>query len=42
MEVEDFDVNTDTKFVNEKLVPYFVDLFKDLSLRSSSANQTEK
>lgn len=37
IKVEDFDATTDTKFIKEALVPYFRDLFRDLSLRSLSA-----
>jgi len=32
--VEDFDHDTDTKFVKDSLVPYFRDLFRDLALRN--------
>jgi hypothetical protein len=31
--VEEYDAGTDTKFVNNSLVPYFKDLYKDLYLR---------
>jgi hypothetical protein len=31
--VEEFDNSTDSKFIKEAMVPYFKDLFKDLSMR---------
>jgi len=34
--VEDFDHDGDNKFIKESLVPYFRDLFRDLSLRCMS------
>lgn len=33
LRVEDFDEQSDSKFVRELLAPYFKDLFRDLSLR---------
>jgi hypothetical protein len=42
IEIEDFDVTTDTKFINDKLVPYFRDLFRDLALRCHQTSGGEK
>jgi hypothetical protein len=33
IQLEEYDANTDAKFIKECLNPYFKDLFKDLSLR---------
>jgi len=32
--IEDFDTQEDTKFIKDALIPYFKDLFRDLSLRT--------
>ena len=38
--VEDYDEMVDEKFVNENLVPYLKDLYKDLMMRSSNPNRS--
>ena len=35
IEVEDFNALEDNKFIKEALIPYFKDLFRDLSLRAT-------
>lgn len=40
--VEDFDHETDNKFIKESLVPYFRDLFRDLALRCMTPQGQDK
>lgn len=40
--VEDFDHDSDNKFVKDSLVPYFRDLFRDLALRCMAPQGLEK
>ena len=40
--VEEYDAGRDTKFVNNSLVPYFKDLYKDLHLRCQKPSDGEK
>ena len=42
LQIEDYDVNSDPIFVNEHLVPYLRDLYKDLMMRSSNPNNLDK
>jgi hypothetical protein len=40
--VEDFDHETDNKFVKDSLIPYFRNLFKDLALRCMAPTGNER
>lgn len=40
--MEDFDDQTDAKFVKEQLLPYFKDLFKDLHMRCNKEIEGDK
>lgn len=36
IKIEDFDHKTDGKMIKDAAIPYFKDIFKDLSLRSAN------
>jgi hypothetical protein len=40
--IEDFDENIDETFVNDNLMPYLKDLYRDLMMRSSNPNHLDK
>ena len=42
IQVEDYDESVDEAFVNENLVPYLKDLYRDLMMRSSNQTHLDK
>lgn len=42
LEIEDYDENVDKDFVNENLIPYLKDLYRDLMMRSSNSSHLDK
>ena len=42
LHIEDFDAAVDNTFINEELVPYLKDLYRDLMMRSSLENNLDK